>query len=82
MTIVTMILLNMLCMFPVHYIFFHDMCSLGYYRKNLFFVRFDSSMHIIHVNIGRYLNMFKDPIGIISIVVADSVTISLKHFGT
>jgi hypothetical protein len=34
------------------------------------------------MNIGRSLNMFKDPIGILSIVVADSVIISLKHFGT
>jgi hypothetical protein len=72
MTIVTMILLNMLCMFPVHYIFFHDMCSLGQYKKNLLFVRLDSSMHIIYMKIGRSLNMFKDPIGILSIAVADS----------
>jgi hypothetical protein len=39
-------------------------------------------MHTIHTKIGRSHKMFKDAIGILSIVVADSVIISPKHFGT
>jgi hypothetical protein len=82
MTSVRTILLNMLCMFPVHHIFFHDMYSIDYYRKNLLFIRLEPSMHTIHIKIGRSLDMFKDAIGILSVVVADSVIISSKHFGT
>jgi hypothetical protein len=82
MTSVRTILLNMLCMFPLHHIIFHDMCSIGYYRKNLLLVRLEHSTHTIHMKIGRSLEMFKDAIGILSIVVADSVIISPKHFAT
>jgi hypothetical protein len=39
-------------------------------------------MHTIHMKIGRSLNMFKDAIGILSVVVADLVIIAPKQFGT
>jgi hypothetical protein len=69
-------------MFPMHHIFFLDMCSIGYYRKNLLFVWLEPSMHTIHMKIGRSLDMFKDAIGILSVVVADLVIIAPKQFGT
>jgi hypothetical protein len=69
-------------MFPMHHIFFLDMCSIGYYRKNLLFVRLETSMHTIHMKIGMSLDMFKVAIGILSVVVADLLIISPKQFGT